>query len=68
MTENEKLALWFSELRIEELREGGVIMFDMQDGTITLFGVVNPTRLPFFGEVTLYGGVIRKYMSYGHQK
>ncbi|MEX1030445.1 MAG: hypothetical protein WDZ91_10465 [Paenibacillaceae bacterium] len=43
-------------------------MFDMQDGTITLFGVVNPTRLPFFGEVTLYGGVIRKYMSYGHQK
>jgi uncharacterized protein YndB with AHSA1/START domain len=33
LTENEKLALWFSELRIEELREGGVIKFDMQNGT-----------------------------------
>ena len=33
LTENDKLATWFSELRIDELREGGVIKFDMQDGT-----------------------------------
>ncbi len=33
LTENEKLQEWFSELRIDELREGGVIKFDMQDGT-----------------------------------
>lgn len=33
LTENEKLAKWFSELRVEELREGGKIKFDMQDGT-----------------------------------
>ncbi|NHN31684.1 SRPBCC family protein [Paenibacillus agricola] len=33
LTENEKLAQWFSELRIEELREGGKIKFDMQNGT-----------------------------------
>lgn len=33
LTENEKLALWFSELRIEDLREGGLIKFDMQNGT-----------------------------------
>lgn len=33
LTENEKLAQWFSELRVDELREGGVIKFDMQDGT-----------------------------------
>src|SRR5690606_33596916 len=30
---NEQLVQWFPELRIEELREGGRILFDMQDGT-----------------------------------
>ncbi|UVI27689.1 SRPBCC family protein [Paenibacillus spongiae] len=33
LTENDKLAQWFSELRIDDLREGGTIKFDMQDGT-----------------------------------
>lgn len=33
LTENEKLGKWFSELSVEELREGGLIKFDMQDGT-----------------------------------
>ncbi len=33
LTENEKLAKWFSELIVDELREGGIIKFDMQDGT-----------------------------------
>jgi len=33
LTENEKLAKWFSELQVEELREGGVIRFNMPDGT-----------------------------------
>ncbi|WP_019119553.1 SRPBCC family protein [Brevibacillus massiliensis] len=33
LTENEKLAKWFSELQVEDLREGGLIKFDMQDGT-----------------------------------
>ncbi|UFJ39575.1 ABC transporter substrate-binding protein [Brevibacillus humidisoli] len=33
LTENEQLAKWFPELRMDELREGGVITFDMQDGT-----------------------------------
>jgi len=33
LTENEKLAKWFSELSVDDLREGGVIKFDMQDGT-----------------------------------
>lgn len=33
LTENEKLAKWFSELSVEDLREGGIIKFDMQDGT-----------------------------------
>ncbi|MCM3112738.1 SRPBCC family protein [Lederbergia lenta] len=33
LTDNEKLKEWFSELLIEDLREGGVIKFDMQDGT-----------------------------------
>lgn len=35
LTENENLAIWFSELRVDELREGGVIKFDMKDGTFT---------------------------------
>lgn len=33
LTENEKLAQWFKELRVGELREGGFMRFDMQDGT-----------------------------------
>lgn len=33
LTNNEKLSKWFSELRVDELREGGVIKFDMGDGT-----------------------------------
>nr|WP_263325749.1 SRPBCC family protein [Neobacillus sp. Marseille-Q6967] len=33
LTDNDKLPKWFSELRVDELREGGVIKFDMGDGT-----------------------------------
>jgi len=33
LTENGKLRQWFPELRVDDLREGGVIKFDMQDGT-----------------------------------
>lgn len=33
ITENDKLPGWFSELRIEDLREGGLVKFDMGDGT-----------------------------------
>lgn len=33
LTDNEKLAKWFHELRVGELRQGGHMKFDMQDGT-----------------------------------
>ena len=33
LTENEKLVQWFPELEVEELREGGIIKFNMPDGT-----------------------------------
>jgi len=33
LTDNEKLQQWFSELRVDSLREGGRILFDMQNGT-----------------------------------
>jgi uncharacterized protein YndB with AHSA1/START domain len=33
LTDNVKLPQWFFELQVEELREGGLIKFDMQDGT-----------------------------------
>ena len=33
LTDNEKLPKWFSELRVEGLRKGGVIKFHMGDGT-----------------------------------
>ena len=33
LTENEKLSKWFSELRVDDLRKGGIIKFDMQDGS-----------------------------------
>ncbi|MFF2448847.1 SRPBCC family protein [Neobacillus sp. NPDC058068] len=34
LTENEKLAQWFNELRVGELREGGFMKFNMPDGTV----------------------------------
>ncbi len=33
LTDNDKLSKWFQELSIEELKAGGKIKFDMQDGT-----------------------------------
>ncbi|WP_424452627.1 SRPBCC domain-containing protein [Paenibacillus pinisoli] len=33
LTDNEQLKKWFPELHVDDLREGGVIKFDMQDGT-----------------------------------
>ncbi|GAA4855366.1 SRPBCC family protein [Paenibacillus vulneris] len=33
LTENEKLNQWFPELEVEELRQGGLIRFNMPDGT-----------------------------------
>ncbi len=33
LTVNDKLAGWFAELRVQELREGGTLTFDMGDGT-----------------------------------
>lgn len=33
LTENDKLAKWFSELQVVDLREGGIIKFNMLDGT-----------------------------------
>jgi uncharacterized protein YndB with AHSA1/START domain len=40
LTDNEKLTKWFSELRVDDLREGGVIKFDMQDGTFEELTIV----------------------------
>ncbi len=41
LTENEKLATWFSELRIDELCKGGIIKFDMQDGTFEELTIID---------------------------
>jgi uncharacterized protein YndB with AHSA1/START domain len=41
LTDNEELSKWFPELRVEDLREGGVILFDMQDGTRRIIGREN---------------------------
>ncbi|PLR97568.1 SRPBCC family protein [Bacillus sp. T33-2] len=35
LTENDKLANWFPNLQVQELREGGTIKFDMKDGSGT---------------------------------
>jgi uncharacterized protein YndB with AHSA1/START domain len=34
LTENDKLAKWFPELRVVELREGGTMQFAMPNGTV----------------------------------
>ncbi|TDF88905.1 SRPBCC family protein [Paenibacillus piri] len=33
LTDNDQLAKWFAELRVGELRDGGFMKFDMQNGT-----------------------------------
>lgn len=33
LTDNDRLAFWFDELRADELRKGGAMTFDMGDGT-----------------------------------
>jgi len=40
LTENDKLAEWFAELRVDDLREGGVIRFDMQNGTFVEMEII----------------------------
>lgn len=40
LTANERLAEWFPELRVESLREGGALKFDMQDGTYETMDIV----------------------------
>lgn len=37
---NEKLAQWFAELSIEDLRKDGLIKFDMQDGTYETMSIL----------------------------
>lgn len=33
LTDNDKIPLWFPELRVQDLREGGIIQFSMPDGS-----------------------------------
>ncbi|GBG10403.1 hypothetical protein PAT3040_05134 [Paenibacillus agaridevorans] len=44
LTENDKLKKWFSELHVEELREGSVIKFDMGDGTFEEMAILEVKR------------------------
>jgi uncharacterized protein YndB with AHSA1/START domain len=41
LTENEKLAKWFSELEVTDLREGGSIKFNMPDGTFLTLQILD---------------------------
>lgn len=41
LTENQNLAKWFAELSIEKLQEGGIIKFDMQDGTFEELTIID---------------------------
>ncbi|TBL71349.1 SRPBCC family protein [Paenibacillus thalictri] len=62
LTENEKLSRWFSELRVEDLREGGSIQFAMPDGTfiemkileLTLYSVLEYTWAEDIVRLELY--------------
>jgi uncharacterized protein YndB with AHSA1/START domain len=45
LTENEKLAKWFPELRVDELKAGGFYKFDMQDGTFEELEIVDYKEL-----------------------
>ncbi|MBU8918191.1 SRPBCC family protein [Bacillus sp. FJAT-29953] len=41
LTDNEKLAKWFNELRVGELREGGFMKFDMGDGNFEKMAITD---------------------------
>lgn len=41
LTENNKLKEWFSELEIRELKVGGEIWFDLQDGTFEKMDIID---------------------------
>jgi uncharacterized protein YndB with AHSA1/START domain len=43
LTDNEKLKKWFSELEVDDLREGGIIKFNMQDGTFEKLEIIELT-------------------------
>lgn len=40
ITENDKLSKWFSELSIEELKEGGKVKFDFGNGTFEELDII----------------------------
>ncbi len=41
LTDNDKLQVWFSELRVEELGQGGRLTFDMGDGTFETMSILD---------------------------
>jgi uncharacterized protein YndB with AHSA1/START domain len=43
LTDNDKLPQWFPELRVKDLRTGGSLTFDMQDGTFEEMKIVDLT-------------------------
>lgn len=45
LTDNEKLTQWFSELKVEDLRLGGRMTFDMQDGNFEEMEITNYREL-----------------------
>lgn len=48
LTENGKLAKWFPELSIDDLREGGAVKFDMGDGTFEELAILELKPLQVF--------------------
>lgn len=48
LTENAKIKLWFSELAIQELKIGGLITFDMGDGSFEEMKIVELEPLKMF--------------------
>ncbi|MGE7825943.1 SRPBCC family protein [Paenibacillus sp. NPDC093718] len=45
LTDNDKLTQWFSELKVEDLCQGGRITFDLQDGTFEEFEITDYREL-----------------------
>jgi uncharacterized protein YndB with AHSA1/START domain len=58
LTENEKMTQWFPELQIVELREGGFLQFDMQNGNVDKL-VISELKLHSVFEFDWWGDTIR---------
>lgn len=62
LTDNDQLVKWFSELKIQELAEGGKLLFDMGDGSYEEM-TITEVKIPTVWEFTWDENLVRFNLS-----